>query len=213
LLTRLAEIRQQIFSNILPETFHGDEDDEYIAVVKWTSGSILPLLLNHQCYYEALYVLYGKREFFMFISDAEVTVRPRPRCHAAVPTPSYSTTSWLPDSGIALISNLSIHVFVKSLEDCCIESLRQKIKNLVRTLTGRPMVILRIKVTFSPRASLSPYSRDGFSDEKQAMTRARLILTAFEGVKARRVFVELQGHWRGPGMGEWSKELKDLVST
>jgi hypothetical protein len=209
----LPEIRQQIFSDILPETFNEAEDEGEIAVVKWTAGSIAPLLLNHQCHYEALYILYSRREFFMFISDVGITIRPQHRNHAWLPTPTHPIPIplWGSDSGISLISNLSIHVFVKALDEASVAVIRYKIGNLVRNLSGKPLVILRIKMTFSFRASVVGHTYSFPLDPTEIKGRALWLFAAFEGLTAKRVFVELQGHWRGTVMEDWSRKLENLL--
>jgi hypothetical protein len=180
-------------------------------VVKWTSGSITPLLLNHQCYYEALYVLYSRREFFMYISDAGVTVRPQPRNHAWLRTLSSPIPAWGPDSGISLISNLSVHVFVKALDESCTALIQHKIANLVRNLSGRPLLTLRIKMTFSFRASVVGDSHTFPLDPAVIKSRALTLFATFEGLTAKRVFVELQGHWKGEVMEDWSRKLEGFL--
>jgi hypothetical protein len=178
-------------------------------VLKWTAGSIAPLLLNHQCYYEALYVLYSRQEFFIYISDVGVTVRPQPRNHAWLASPAHPIPLWTPDSGLALISNLSIHVFVKGLDEACTAPIQHRIANLVRELSGRPLAILRIKITFRLMGHMGyiPLNKGVVN------TRALLLLGTFGGLTAKRAFVELQGHWSGAMMRDWSRKLESLLRS
>ena len=143
-----AEIRQQIFSDVLPDSYNDGESEGDMAVLRWTSGSIAPLLLNRQCYREALYALYSRREFYIYLADrAGITLQPQPRAHALV-TAGPAAPQSLSEAAAALISRLSVHVFVPSMKAACVDAVREKIEGVVAAFAGRRLAILRVRFTF-----------------------------------------------------------------
>ena len=154
---------------MLPDSYNDGESEGDMAVLRWTSGSIAPLLLNRQCYREALYALYSRREFYVYISNtAGVTVQPQPRVHALVsaePAPQS-----FPDSAAALISRLSVHVFVPSLEPECVDPVKRNIEGVVERLAGRRLAILRVK---SSRSTWRAPWRTAHSEGSRGRRRLR----------------------------------------
>lgn len=202
---------------MLPDSYTDGESEDDMAVLKWTTGSIAPLLLNRQCYHEALHALYSRREFFVYIMDgAGVTIRPQLRQHTvrAALTRAGATPAAYPDSGLALVSRLNVHVFLRSLDGARAGPIRARAARMVRGFGGRRLALLRLRFTFSPRAALDGHARDAPPlEEDEIARRAWMVFAAFAGVRARKLFVEVQAHWHGAVTGAWEREIKELLRT
>jgi hypothetical protein len=193
---------------MLPDSYSSGEWEGDMSVLRWTSGSIAPLLLNRQCYHEALYAMYSLREFYVYLADSPraLTVQPPPRSHFLFPAAAEGVGEELgfPQPGAKLVSRLSVHVYVKELEPGCLERVRRKIEGVVRSFEGRRLAILRIKFTFALRRFVP-------LEPAEVKRRTWFVFAGFNGVRAKKLFVEVQGHWVGVVMDSWCEDIVNML--